>query len=224
MGAVSETDVAELRAKLSPEAVVFARGEDGYAEEAAGYNAASKINTDFVIGIATEDDAVAVVKFAAAHQLPIVIGATGHGQYRPLDEGIYLRAHRLNTLTIDKAAKTYTVGAGLRWFQILPEIREAGLLAVTGSSASVGIVGLTMGGGVGPLSRKMGIAADHIVSYRVVTADGDVKVVTKDSYPDLFQALKGGKVGLGLVTQATFNAFEIEHVYGGGLFFIGDSI
>ncbi|OJX64467.1 MAG: hypothetical protein BGO95_08280 [Micrococcales bacterium 73-13] len=224
MGAAPDSAVAELRAALSPEAVVFARGEAGYAEEAAGYNAASKIGADYVIGIANEDDAVAVVKFAAANHLPIVIGATGHGQYRPLTEGIYLRTHRLNKLTIDKAAHTYTVGAGLRWFQILPQIREAGLLAVTGSSASVGIIGLTMGGGVGPLSRKLGIAADRIISYRVVTADGEAKVVSKDSYPDLFQALKGGKVGLALVTEATFDALELEHVYGGGLFFVGDAI
>lgn len=224
MGAVPETAVAELRAALSPEAVVFARGEDGYAEEAAGYNAASKIDTDFVIGIATEEDAVAVVKFASAHHLPITIAATGHGQYRPLDSGIYLRTHRLRKLEIDKAAKTFTVGAGQRWFQVLPSLREAGLLAVTGSSPSVGLIGLTMGGGVGPLSRKLGIVADRIREYHVVTADGDLKVVTKDSYPDLFAALKGGKVGLGLVTEATFEAEAIEHVYGGGLFFVGDAI
>lgn len=224
MAAAPDSAVAELRAALSPDAVVYARGEDGYAEEAAGYNAASKINVDYVIGIATEEDAVAVVKFAAAHELPITIGATGHGQYRPLDEGIYLRTHRMRKLEIDKAAKTFTVGAGQRWFQVLPDIRKAGLLAVTGSSPSVGLIGLTMGGGVGPLSRKLGIAADRIVEYHVVTADGDLKVVTKDSYPDLFQALKGGKVGLGLVTEATFEALEIEHVYGGGLFFVGDQI
>jgi len=224
MGAVPETAVTELRAALSPEAVVFARGEDGYAEEAAGYNAASNIDTDFVIGIATEDDAVAVVKFAAAHHLPITIGATGHGQYRPLTEGIYLRTHRMRKLEVDKAAKTFTVGAGQRWFQVLPTIREAGLLAVTGSSPSVGLIGLTMGGGVGPLSRKLGIVADRIREYHVVTADGELKVVTKDAYPDLFVALKGGKVGLGLVTEATFEAEEVEHVYGGGLFFVGDAI
>ncbi|MBO9578078.1 MAG: FAD-binding oxidoreductase [Microbacteriaceae bacterium] len=224
MGAVPDSAVAELRAALSADAVVHARGEAGYAEEAAGYNAASKIDTDFVIGIATEEDAVAVVRFAAAYRLPITIGATGHGQYRPLHEGVYLRTHRMRKLEIDKAAKTFTVGAGQRWFQVLPAIREAGLLAVTGSSPSVGIIGLTMGGGVGPLSRKLGIVADRILAYRVVTADGDLKVVTADSYPDLFQALKGGKVGLGLVTEATFQAEEMEHVYGGGLFFVGDAI
>lgn len=224
MGAAPAEAVAELRSKLSADAVVYERGQDGYAEEAAGYNAASKIDADYVIGIANEDDAVAVVRFAAEHDLPITIAATGHGQYRPITEGVYLRTHRLDKLEIDKAAKTFTVGAGRRWFQILPAIREAGLLAVTGSSPSVGIIGLTMGGGVGPLSRKLGIAADRILQYHVVTADGELKVVSKDSYPDLFQALKGGKVGLGLVTEATFEAFEMEHVYGGGLFFVGDSI
>jgi len=224
MAAAPESAVAELRAKLSPRAVLFARGEEGYAEEAAGYNAASKIDVDYVIGIATEDDAVAVVKFAAEHDLPITIGATGHGQYRPLDSGIYLRTHRMDELTIDKDAKTFTVGAGLRWFQILDRIREAGLLAVTGSSASVGIIGISMGGGVGPLSRTLGIVADRIIEYHFVTADGDLKVVTKDSYPDLFQALKGGKVGFGLVTQATFQALDHMNVYGGGLFFVGEAI
>lgn len=224
MGAVSDSAVAELRAKLSPEAVVIARGEAGFHEEAAGYNAASKIDTDFVIGIVTEDDAVAVVTFAGEHGLPITIGATGHGQYRPLTEGIYLRTHRMNELTIDTDAKTFTVGAGLRWFQILPQVREAGLLALTGSSPSVGIVGLSMGGGVGPLSRTLGIVADTILEYHVVTADGELKIVTKDAYPDLFRALKGGKLGLGLVTQVTMQAYAHQHVYGGGLFFVGDSI
>ena len=222
MGAAPESAVEALRNELT--GVLYARGEDGYAEEAAGYNAASQIDADYVVGVATEEDVVATVKFAAAHDLPITIVATGHGQYRPITEGIYLRTHRLDKLEIDREAKTFTVGAGQRWFQILPQIREAGLMAVTGSSPSVGVIGLSMGGGVGPLSRTVGIVADRIVEYHVVTADGELKTVTKDSYPDLFVALKGGKLGLGVVTQATMLADEMEHVYGGGLFFIEDSI
>jgi len=217
MGAVPKSAVEALRAAMT--GPVFARGDEGLQEEAAGYNLASVFDPEFVISPESEDDAVLAVRFANEHGLPIVISATGHGNYRPVTEGILLRTHRLQDLTIDDATQTFTIGAGKRWRDIVGPLKEHGLLAVTGSSPSVGAIGLTMGGGVGPLSRKLGIAADRILSYRFVTGAGELVTVTKESHPDLFVALKGGKVGFGLVVEATFQALPIEHVYGGGLMF-----
>ena len=222
MGAVPAAAVEALRAAMT--GPVFARGEAGLQEEAAGYNLASVFDPEFVISPETEEDAVLAVQFANEHALPIAISATGHGNYKPVLEGILIRTHRLQDLTVDDDAQTFTIGAGKRWRDIVPVLREHGLLAVTGSSPSVGAIGLSMGGGVGPLSRTLGIVADYILEYRFVTGAGELITLTKDTYPDLFQAVKGGKLGFGLVVSATFQALAIDHVYGGGLMFDADDI
>ena len=222
MEAAPAAAVEALRAALA--GPVFARGDAGLQEEVLGHNLASIFDPDFVISPETERDAVLAVKFANEYGLPISISATGHGSYRPVLDGILIRTHHLQDMTVDDAAQTFTIGAGKRWLDIVSVLREHGLLAVTGSATTVGAIGLSMGGGVGPLARKLGIAADYILEYRFVTGAGELITLSNDTYPDLFRAVKGGKVGFGLVVSATFQALPIEHVYGGGLMFDVDAI
>ena len=203
---------------------LYQRGDSGYQAEIDGFNSLSPMSPDFVVGAVDERDVQAAVRFAAANNLEVVVQATGHGSYRNVSGGVLIRTHRLNHVSVQPNERTYTIGAGACWADILPRLGEHGLTAVTGSSPSVGAVGLTLGGGLGPLGRTLGWAADLAVSYRVVVADGSVTVASEMSNPDLFWALKGGKVGLGIVTEMTLRALPLAEFYGGALFFAEEHI
>jgi len=222
MTTITDSAVADLRSAVS--GPVYRRGEEGFAEEVSGFNLMSPNDPDLVVGAESEADVVAAVKWAVENGTTVHPQATGHGAYRDLDHGLLLKTNRLDHITVDAEIATWTMGSGLRWMQILPHLHAAGLGAVTGSSKTVGAVGLTMGGGIGPLGRTLGMAGDWIRGYRVVNGSGEVLVVNPDSHPDLFWALRGGKVGLGVVTEVTFEAPRMPFVYAGGMFFAEDQI
>lgn len=212
-----QESVAALRAQL--EGPVYLRGESGYRDEAIGFNTTAPTNPDLVVGAAHEADIQVAVRWAKEHGITVHPQATGHGAYRRLNHGMLLNTSRLNQFTIDAEKRRWSMGSGMRWRQILPHLAEAGLGAVTGSSGSVGAVGLTLGGGIGPIGRTFGMSADWVRGYRVVDADGEVLVVSPDSHPDLFWALRGGKVGLGVVSEITFEALPMPFLYAGGIYY-----
>ena len=220
--AIDGAALAALRTELA--GVALLRGDPGFGDELESANVLSPMNPALVVGAADEADVVAAVRFAAAHGLEVVAMATGHGSYRTVDSGMVIRTSRLDAIRVDANAGTVTVGAGARWRDIQPALHKHGLVAVAGSSPSVGAVGLLLGGGAGPLSRTFGWAADRVRSFRVVTALGEVIVASADEHPDLFWALKGGKVGLGVVTEATIEAVRVAEVHGGGVFFAEEHI
>lgn len=217
MRLMSRDAVEELRASVG--GPVHARGDVGFAEAVGGFNTLSPTNPDLVLVAGSEADVQAGVRWAVAHGTTVHPLATGHGAYRRLDHGLLLRTSRLDRIAVDPESGIWTAGAGLPWSGILPHLHAAGLGAVTGSAKTVGAVGLTMGGGIGPFGRTFGMAADWVRGYRVVDANGDVLVVGPDSYPDLFWALRGGKVGLGVVTEMTVQALPMPFVYAGGVYY-----
>ena len=99
-----------------------------------------------------------------------------------------------------------------------------GLAPLNGSSSGVGVVGYTLGGGMGHLARQHGFAADHVHSVEVVTADGEIRTVTADSDPELFWAIRGGKASFGIVTALEFDLFPVSEFFGGAMFFVGTAI
>lgn len=222
MAVIDPAALAALREQLTGVAIL--RGEDGFADELASANTLSPLDPDLVVGAADEADVQAAVRFAKANGLEVVPMATGHGSYRVVDSGMVIRTSRLDSISVDDEHPSFTIGAGGRWMNIVPVLREHGLAAVTGSSPSVGAVGLVLGGGIGPLGRTLGWSADRAISFRVVNADGDVLVASADSHPDLFWALKGGKVGFGIVTELTLEAVRLDGVHGGGIFFAEEHI
>jgi len=222
MGIVSDSALAELRAAITGE--IARRGEPGYPELVTGFNLLSPTNPDIAVVPENEAEVQAVVKWAVANGLTVHPQATGHGAYRELDHGVLLKTNKLDHIEVDLAAGRWRMGAGLRWMQALPHLHEAGLGAVTGSAKTVGVVGLTMGGGIGPIGRKFGMAADWIRGYRVVDAKGDLLVVDSEQHADLFWALRGGKVGLGVVTEVTFQTLPLPFLYAGGVFYAEEHI
>ncbi|MCY1141440.1 FAD-binding oxidoreductase [Actinoplanes sp. Pm04-4] len=175
-----------------------------------------------VVGAASAADVQVAVRFAADRGLPVAVLATGHHAVVPIEDAVLITTHRMDEVVIDAAARTATVGAGVRWAQVVAEAARHGLAPLNGSSPLVGVVGYTLGGGISPtMGRRYGWAADHVESLDLVTADGRLRMVTAESDPDLFWAVRGGTSNFGVVTALTFRLFPQEILYAGGLFFDG---
>lgn len=216
-GIAPNAAVDRLRSTVSGPVIV--RGEQGFREEIAGYNLAGPVDPDVVVGAASEQDVVAAVSFAAAHQLPVYAQATGHGNYASIGRGVLIQTSRINTVHVDPETRLATIGAGAPWSTVYETAAPHGLAPVTGSAPGVSAVGLILGGGIGPLSRTYGFAADHAREFRVVLEDGRTVIADPENEPDLFWALRGGKGGLGVVTEVKVRLVEQETLYAGGLFF-----
>ncbi|MFF0342606.1 FAD-binding oxidoreductase [Kribbella sp. NPDC004875] len=202
---------------LTPEA-------EGYAEELSGFNLAVTHTPDVVVGLTSEDDAVAVVRAAAESGTPVRVLATGHGIPNPIQDGIVVTTTRLTGLTVDPEAKIAHIAAGNRWAEVIAAAAPHGLAPIAGASDAVGCVGYTLGGGLGPLARTYGFSSDWARGFRVVTAAGEVVTADPTENADLFWALRGGKGGFGIVTAMDFALAELSTLYGGSVFFDAESV
>nr|WP_168703361.1 FAD-binding oxidoreductase [Gordonia paraffinivorans] len=197
--------------------------DEGYATELGGFNLIAAPAADLVVGATNADDVALAVRYARANGFRVGARATGHGL--PIEGGgtVVVTTSRLNSITVDPVARTARVGAGVRWRDVVAATTPHGLTGVVGSSSSVGVVGYTLGGGLSPLGRRFGWAADHVRSIELVTADGVVRSVDASAGSDLFWAILGGRDGFGIVTAIEFELFDLPTVYGGGIFFAGSA-
>ena len=223
MGIELDTNaVARLRDSIS--GTVYVRGDEGLAAEVACFDPAIRHDPDVVVAVASDDDVAEAVRFARAAGLPVRVQATGHGAEAPIVGGMIVSTRGLDSLSIDAGTRLARIGAGVRWAPIIIAAAEHGLAPITGSSTSVGAVGYALGGGIGPLARRYGFTSDWVRGFRAVTADGELVIADRDTNPDLFWALRGGKGGLAIVTEMTLELVELRSLYGGSVFFEGGAI
>ena len=194
-------------------------GDAGYEAALAGYNLALRHRPGLVVRAAGAEDVALTVVEAAAHGLGVGVRSTGHSAAPTGPADVLLDTSGLDRLEIDPAARTATVGAGVRWRDVLDAGAAHGLGGLCGSSPQVGVVGYTLGGGLGPLARTFGFAADHVRSLDVVTPAGELVTATPAQHQDLFWALRGGGGAFGVVTSMTFDLFPLTTVRAGTLWF-----
>lgn len=217
--AFTEKQLTELRASCA--ALVATPGDPAYTEEVATWNLAVELRPAVVVGAATAEDVVAAVRWATEAGLPVGVLATGHGSAPNAEGALLINTRRMAQVTIDADNATAQVGSGARMRDLTAAAAEHGLAAVQGSTGSTGAVGFTLGGGLGVLSRWLGMASDDVLSIDVVTVDGQLRTVDQDRHPDLFWALLGGRANLGIVTSYRTALHRLSTVYGGGVFFDG---
>ncbi|MFF5979447.1 FAD-binding oxidoreductase [Streptomyces olindensis] len=214
--------LSELAAEL--EGSIHLPGSPEYEQEIAPYNVAIRHSPQLVVSVVGVRDVQVVLRYAAAHGLPIGVQATGHGALEPVDRGILLSTRRLDKLAIDPTTRTATLGAGVRWRDVLAAAAPHGLATLSGSNTSVGAVGYTLGGGIPVMGRTFGYAADWVRSFEVVTPDARVLHVSPQSEPELFWALCGGAGNFGVVTEMTVELVEVSTVYGGAIYYTGEHL
>lgn len=212
-------DVDSLAAAC--DGVVLGPRDEGYHEACAAWNLAWTHRPAVVVRAATEADVVRAVRHAASNSLAIVVQSTGHGVTVPADEGsVLIVTTDLDSVRVDPATRTATLGGGTSWTPVLAAAQEHGLAPLLGSAPHVGAVGYTLGGGIGWLARKHGLAVDRVRQLRVVLADGSVVAASTSERPDLFWALCGAGPGtLGVVVEMTVELVPVADVYAGNLFY-----
>lgn len=166
-----------------------------------------------ILQVAGAADVSAAFAFARRYRLPVALRAGGHN-YAGWSAGggagggapsFVISTAALDTVALSADGSTVTVGAGATLAQVYDTVGRAGRAIAGGSCATVGVTGLTLGGGVGVLVRSFGLACDQLTELQLVTADGAVHTANADSDPELFWASRGGGGGiLGVVTSLTF--------------------
>ena len=162
-------------------------------------------------------DVAAAVGFARRHGLRVATQGTGHNAapLGPLGDTVLVKTHRMRQVRIDPDARTARAQAGAVWADVVGPAAKHGLAALAGSSPNVGVVGYTLGGGMGWLGRAYGLSASNVEAFEAVTADGRLVRADACTEPDLFWALRGGGGSFAVVTAVELRLFGVTEVYAG---------
>ncbi|KAI0003936.1 hypothetical protein F4779DRAFT_634315 [Xylariaceae sp. FL0662B] len=174
------------------------------------------------ISPATEADVVEAVKLAKKYNVPFLATGGRHGYSTTLggmQHGIAIDLGKLNSVKIDKSAKTLTIGPGVRFRDIFDPVFKAGFQIQTGTCSCVGMMGATLGGGIGRLQGVNGMIIDALQSVRLVTADGQVVEASEHKNPELFWGVRGAGFNFGIVVSATY---QLQPLYKKGVWTSAD--
>ncbi len=195
--------------------------EDAAYEEARNvYNGMIDRRPGLIAQVADADDVASAVRFAAAHELLLAVRGGGHNGagLGTCDGGVVIDLSGLKGVEVDADARTAAVGGGSTWGEVDAATGEHGLATPSGIISTTGVGGLTLGGGLGHLTRKCGLAIDNLIGADVVLANGEQVRASADENPDLFWALRGGGGNFGVVTRFEFRLHEVGTVIAGPTF------
>lgn len=196
---------------------VITPSDSDYDETRKVYNAMIDKRPGLFAMCTSAEDVQVAVNFGRSHNLLVAIRGGGHngGGLGLCDDGLVIDLSGINSISVDPALNTVKVGGGCIWADVDRATHEFGLAVPAGMVSTTGVGGLTLGGGVGYLSRKYGLTIDNLLGAKMVLADGSIVTVNKTENPDLFWAIRGGGGNFGVVTEFTFQAHPVKTVYGG---------
>ncbi|MEZ4655760.1 MAG: FAD-binding oxidoreductase [Candidatus Eisenbacteria bacterium] len=169
-------------------------------------------------------DVIAAVGFAREEGLLLSVRGGGHGVagFAMNDDGLVIDLSRMKGIRVDPRTRTVTAQGGCTWGDVDHATHAFGMATPGGVVSTTGIAGLTLGGGIGNLTRKCGLSCDNLVSADVVLADGSFVVASESQNPDLFWALRGGGGNFGVVTSFEYRMHEVRTVFAGPLLWTVD--
>jgi hypothetical protein len=214
----ADRDLDALQAAIAGQ--VFVPGQAGYDQARQAWNLAVDERPSLVVVAESAADVAQAVRYARARQMRIAPQGTGHGAapLEPLDGAMLLRTTRMRQVDIDPAARTARAQAGAIWQDVIVPAGQHGLTGLAGSSLNVGVAGYTLGGGIGWLARRYGLAANSVTAAELVTPAGDLVRADAGHESDLFWAVRGGG-GVGVVTALEMRLYPVGELYAGDLFF-----
>ncbi len=167
-----------------------------------------------IVRCANAQDAVECVRWARAHGLPLSVRGGGHDVAgRALcDQGIVIDCSEMRAVSIDARSRIAQIQGGSTVSDLVHAAQQAGLATATGNVESVGLTGLTLGGGYGPLVGRFGLVADNLLSAQVVTADGQIVTASADEHADLWWGLRGGGGNFGVVVSSQYRLYPLGKV------------
>ena len=207
--------VQELGGRVS--GAVLAPGDAGYDDARAVYNGLIDRRPAVIVRCRATGDIVAAVELARRAGLELSVRGGGHNVAgrAVADGGLMISLADMNGVTVDPERRTATAQGGATWADLNAAAGEHGLAVTGGLISTTGVGGYTLGGGLGWLMAKFGLAADNLEAVELVTADGEVLEVDGASHPDLFWALRGGGGNFGVAASLTFRLHPVETITGG---------
>ncbi len=200
---------------------VYLPGDEGYDEARQAWNLASDQRPSVLVMAESAVDVVKAVRFARAQGMRVAPQGTGHGSgsVEALDGAMLIKTSRMRRVDIYPSTRTARAEAGAEWQDVTVPAAEHGLAALAGSSADVGVVGYTLGGGMGWLARRHGLASESVTAVEIVTPDGRLVRADSETEPDLLWAVRGAGGQVGIVTAIEFTLYPVRELYAGVLFF-----
>jgi FAD/FMN-containing dehydrogenase len=224
MSSVMTTAMAARQELTGFEGRLVAPEDPDYELFRAVYNAMIDKHPALIAVCAGPGDVARAIGFARDHDLPLAVRGGGHngGGLGTVDDGVVIDLSMLKDVQVDAKARTVRVGGGCTWGEVDAATGEHGLATPSGIISTTGVGGLTLGGGLGHLTRKFGLTIDNLVEAEVVLASGERVRTNAEREPDLFWAIRGGGGNFGVVTTFTFALHEVGTIYGGPTFWAVD--
>ena len=203
---------------------VVGPADAGYEEARRVFNGMIDKRPAAVVQVTGTAEVAAALKVARDEGLDLSIRGGGHSApgFGTNDGGVVVDLSGLQEVVVDTDDRTARAGGGCTWKVFNEATGAHGLATVGGIIGSTGIAGLTLGGGIGYLSRRYGLSCDNLISAEVVTADGSVVVASEKEYEDLFWALRGGSGNFGVVTTFQYRLHPVAEIYGGPIVYPAD--
>ncbi len=207
--------VADLAGRVSGS--VLAPGDAGYDSARAVHNGLIDRRPALIVRCRTACDVAAALALARRAGLEVSVRGGGHNVAgrAVTDGGVMIDLAEMKGIAIDPERATATAEGGVIWGELNDAAAEHGLAVTGGAVSGTGIAGYTLGGGLGWLMAKYGLAADNLLSVELVTAEGDVLQVNAASHSDLFWALRGGGGNFGVATSFTYRLHPLRTIVGG---------
>lgn len=183
------------------------------------WNLAADQRPEAVVMAASADDVVAAVRYAAGRGLRVAVQSTGHGAsaHGDLAGTLLINMAGMRGVTVDADRRIARAEGGAQWQDVLDVSTPHGLTALHGSAHDVGVVGYTVGGGLGWLARKHGLACNAVTAVEIVQPDGKTRRLDGDADGDAFWATRGAGGGFGVITAIEFRLFPLTEAYAGWL-------
>lgn len=192
-------------------------GDANYNEARKLWNGMIDRFPGLIVRCANDDDVAGCVRFAAAHDIELAVRGGGHSfpGHSQCNGGLTIDLSQMKRIDVDAAAGVAVAEAGVLWGELDAATSSHGLAVPGGQISHTGIAGLTLGGGIGWLSRRFGLTSDNLRAVLLVSADGTMRRVTAEDDPELFWGLCGGGGNFGVVTSFEYQLHPLGHVVGG---------
>jgi FAD/FMN-containing dehydrogenase len=216
---LNENSIADFKANLRGR--LIEPSDENYDEARKVYNGMIHKKPRLIVRCADAADVIRSVNFARDNDVLLAIRSGGHnaGGLGICDDGLVIDLAAIKYTRVDPTARIATVGGGCTWGDVDHATHVFGLATPSGIISTTGVGGLTLGGGVGHLSRKCGLTIDNLLSADVVLANGTFVKANADENPDLFWAIRGGGGNFGVVTSFTFRLHPVDTIYGGPMLY-----
>lgn len=212
---MNEATITALKTNLRGE--LIEPGDKGYDTVRKVYNAMIDKRPRLIARCVDVGDVITAVNFARQNQMLLAVRGGGHngGGLGVCDDGLVIDLSQMKYTRVDPKARTVQAGGGCTWGDVDHATHAFGMATPSGIISTTGVAGLTLGGGIGHLTRKCGLSIDNLLSVDLVLADGRFVTASGDENQDLFWAIRGGGGNFGVVTSFLFKLHPIKTIIGG---------